>query len=420
MPNNIYIGSRYVPLFDGDWNNTKSYEPLTIVSYGNNTYTSKKPVPAGTLPTDTNYWFLSGNYNGQINYLQQQIDSIDDQLDVLNTQLGNDSIVLCIGDSYLGGTGPEYSEVSSWGAFLRILLQNGNNTKIAGCGSTGFVGHLADYTFLRQLQSLESNLTSEEKLKVSDIIVQGGINDLEFVSTLQTAITDFCQYAGTHFPNAVVRIGMVSWATYYLDLSQYMAVFNRYKNVFNPECKVQFMDGLQYIMPCVKTNEFRDNGIHPDSNASYAIARGIFNCMLGGFGDAGESYGKESVPLTLESGITASAQNMRYNINSGDANIYDIFFWLDFSPSKQFGFNTPVDIATIGDTCPIRATKTTHDIPCYILGTDDNDNVGYYSGYIRLANNKVQLIVNASAAGFTFRSVIVRASSYSASMLYIG
>lgn len=76
MVNNVYIGMRYVPLFDGAWDNAKSYEALTIVEYGNNTYTSKRPVPVGTLPTDTTYWALTGNYNGQIANLQTEIGNL--------------------------------------------------------------------------------------------------------------------------------------------------------------------------------------------------------------------------------------------------------------------------------------------------------------------------------------------------------
>lgn len=78
MPNNLYIGSRYVPIFDGAWDNTKSYEALTIVEYGNNSYTSKRPVPVGTLPTNTSYWALTGNYNGAISNLQNQIGALTD------------------------------------------------------------------------------------------------------------------------------------------------------------------------------------------------------------------------------------------------------------------------------------------------------------------------------------------------------
>ena len=47
-----YIGARYVPKFFENENNTPEwapnvqYEPLTIVTYNQNSYTSKKPVPA--------------------------------------------------------------------------------------------------------------------------------------------------------------------------------------------------------------------------------------------------------------------------------------------------------------------------------------------------------------------------------------
>lgn len=77
MANNVYIGMRYVPIFDGDWDPSKSYEALVIVQYGNNTYTSKRPVPVGTLPTDTDYWALTGDYNGQISALDSRIDVLE-------------------------------------------------------------------------------------------------------------------------------------------------------------------------------------------------------------------------------------------------------------------------------------------------------------------------------------------------------
>ena len=88
MANNVYIGMRYVPIFLGDWDNTISYEALSIVLYGNNTYTSKKPVPVGTLPTDTSYWVLTGNYNGMIAALQQTIGDLNQ----LNTPIQSDIV----------------------------------------------------------------------------------------------------------------------------------------------------------------------------------------------------------------------------------------------------------------------------------------------------------------------------------------
>ena len=58
-----YIGARYVPKFAEplEWNKTRSYEALTIVTYNNDNYTSKIPVPVGTEITNSKYWALTGH-----------------------------------------------------------------------------------------------------------------------------------------------------------------------------------------------------------------------------------------------------------------------------------------------------------------------------------------------------------------------
>lgn len=63
-----YIGARYVPLFadPAEWDNTKTYEPLTIVLHDGNSYTSRQYVPSGIDITNNDYWALTGNYNAQI------------------------------------------------------------------------------------------------------------------------------------------------------------------------------------------------------------------------------------------------------------------------------------------------------------------------------------------------------------------
>lgn len=100
--NRQYIGARYVPKFsdinNGVWNNTYTYEPLEIVKYGNDFYTSKRPVPTGVAITNTDYWVLTGNYNGAINHLQEQIDSIDTSVDAIDTELSDvsDNIIPAI------------------------------------------------------------------------------------------------------------------------------------------------------------------------------------------------------------------------------------------------------------------------------------------------------------------------------------
>lgn len=72
---NTYVGARYVPLFAGQWDNTKIYEPLTIVINEGNSYTSKQYVPAGVDITNENYWVLSANFNGQIEQVRTELKS---------------------------------------------------------------------------------------------------------------------------------------------------------------------------------------------------------------------------------------------------------------------------------------------------------------------------------------------------------
>lgn len=68
MANRQYIGARYVPKFADpvEWNSALSYEALTIVTHLGNSFTSKKPVPAGVDIGNTEYWVNTGNYNEQV------------------------------------------------------------------------------------------------------------------------------------------------------------------------------------------------------------------------------------------------------------------------------------------------------------------------------------------------------------------
>ena len=68
-----YIGARYVPLFMGNWDDTVTYEPLSIVSYEGNSYTSRQFVPIGISIDDEAYWAETGNYNAQIEQYRQEV-----------------------------------------------------------------------------------------------------------------------------------------------------------------------------------------------------------------------------------------------------------------------------------------------------------------------------------------------------------
>lgn len=85
-----YIGARYVPIFgrkDEDtiiWDNSAPYEPLTIVLYQGNSYTSRTYVPEGVEITNTYFWANTGNYNAQVESYRRETAQMVAQFDELS------------------------------------------------------------------------------------------------------------------------------------------------------------------------------------------------------------------------------------------------------------------------------------------------------------------------------------------------
>lgn len=88
-----YIGARYVPIFgrkDEDsieWDGgIGTYEPLTIVLYQGNSYTSRQFVPVGVEISNNEFWANTGNYNAQVEQYRQAVVSLGEDV----TSLGED------------------------------------------------------------------------------------------------------------------------------------------------------------------------------------------------------------------------------------------------------------------------------------------------------------------------------------------
>lgn len=96
-----YIGARYVPLFADplDWDSTKTYEPLTIVYYQGNSFTSRQFVPTGIDISNTAFWALTGNYNAQVEAYRAEVatyntrvEAIENKFDA-NGKLEDDTVI---------------------------------------------------------------------------------------------------------------------------------------------------------------------------------------------------------------------------------------------------------------------------------------------------------------------------------------
>ena len=77
-----YVGARYVPVFADplEWSDQREYEPLTIVTYQGDSYTSMQSVPVGVDIGNTAYWAQTGNYNAQIEAYRREVLAYDGRI----------------------------------------------------------------------------------------------------------------------------------------------------------------------------------------------------------------------------------------------------------------------------------------------------------------------------------------------------
>ena len=87
---NVYVGHRYVPKLVGEWDNTNSFEPLSIVQYQGNSFTSRQYVPVGIEITNEEFWVSTGNYNAQVEQYRQDVTAFNNNLASLIETTEND------------------------------------------------------------------------------------------------------------------------------------------------------------------------------------------------------------------------------------------------------------------------------------------------------------------------------------------
>ena len=169
---NIYRGARYVPKMEGEWKNNVNYEPLSIVTYQGNIYTSRGAVPAGTLPTNETYWAITGEFNAQVEALQKSVDRLTQRpCAILTDQLG-------IGD----------------GNFTTRMTTVKRPHQFAALSGVGFA------TTQGTFQNVLDLISDDFKQKLTDIYIVSGCNDYQTISGLSLGMGKFQDYALSKCP----------------------------------------------------------------------------------------------------------------------------------------------------------------------------------------------------------------------------
>ena len=269
-----YIGSRYVTKIyentldpsSAEWEQN-SYEPLTLVTYLNSSYLSKKAVPntIGNPADNPSYWVIMGNYNAQIAHLQNEIDNINrGGLFPLIKNISDRKFVF-VGDSYGVVPTPETSSIGTAISLLGINADQYHNLSISGATMTDFISEVTGYSY-------------SDNDDITDVIVTGGINDCRTdgyqLSDLPTKIPQLITAIKSTFPNAIIWAGF-SGNGYYTNQIGIHPGFN-YENVqnikylwekyFSSDSKVIYMDHLdEWCRDLYDTDFFDEPGgaLHP-------------------------------------------------------------------------------------------------------------------------------------------------------------
>lgn len=299
-----YVGARYVPRFfenaqgGTDWVSGVIYEPLTIVTYNGNSYTSKRTVPAtvGNPSANPGYWAATGLYNSQVEELRRQFENLssevqedmaalqEDMTDLetatdkkLHTVAANRTAykrIIVIGDSYGNRVNTEnhtYFDV------LKDSLRLGNTAFYHACmGGAAFAQTVEGHKFIELLQGLAPSVPDHDT--ITDVIVQCGANDLFYPATdTRVAMVTFINYVKTNFPNSKVTIFPCGLVFKREQMYSRIATMNAFKACAG--YGAAYFGTAEFILE--DPHLLESDLIHPNAPGVNAIARGLEYAILG-------------------------------------------------------------------------------------------------------------------------------------------
>lgn len=327
-----YVGARYVPIFGRmgetsvQWDNSAPYEPLTIVLYQGNSYTSRQYVPAGIAIDNTDYWIETGNYNAQIEAYRQEVlryaDSFPvDSANILDGAITSDKIAAGAVDgskvadgSITLGKMSAGNQRNFWSQEAKYLGKNivflGDSFFAAGTDSSeqefapiaiadalgmtkfnyavGGAGFGRPTNLISSQQTVCQNaMTATEKLDTALVVCIGGCNDLlnlDYPITQQMIVDGmrgFIIWANETFPNAKVVLVPFNWG---------FSKLSTVKNRFITDCMNSLETALYgkgcCIVPYAWTwnagiaSRFH-NEVHPNQSGYRVIANHILDAIMG-------------------------------------------------------------------------------------------------------------------------------------------
>ena len=243
-----YVGARYVPLFADplEWSDQREYEPLTVVIYQGNSYTSVQSVPVGVDINNTAYWAQTGNYNAQIEAYRQEVLAYGGRITAnANAITANANAITAETQARINGDNALALRIDSLTKRTPVQNENGRNAVFIGdsfmaptesypqklayftaqlmgwtmynyaYGGSGWVDEAgAAMNFYHQIQKAAQQI-SIPVADVDYIVIGGGFNDWNdptplTYTQLYSAAIQTIKEARAQFPNAqIIAIPMM-------------------------------------------------------------------------------------------------------------------------------------------------------------------------------------------------------------------
>lgn len=407
-----YIGARYVPLFyensDGtpEWRAGVAYEPLTIVTYNGNSYTSKIPVPAsvGNPSSNDRYWASTGVYNQQVENLRLQVEELQTQADEteantnalishsFDPRLTNRKIVI-ITDSY--GI-PQDQGMTVWTTIFKnhLSLTEGVNCFTYAQGGAGF----ANGQFLHVLQSYTPEDVSASE--ITDVFVAGGCNDYgQTESDVRAAIAAFKTACNAKYPNALITLATIGHTKQQTYRDASLIQQRSYNDAVSRGIRV--ITGTENALH--RVNMFYDD-VHPNSVGADRLGVAAAAAFVNG---SVTVFDYQDVTLTAKTGFTLGTGNYRMSqhgnniIFSGDNRTYFMGNGFVATVSGGVQYNTVYAIADISDNSLVVGNgeqQSSWPISGFL---QSSGNVYPFTGIMEIFDNDLYFAINSVSGGNT-------------------
>lgn len=359
MANRQYIGARYVPKYyenpDGsnNWLTGVPYEPLTIVTYADIQFISKKPVPANITSPNENpeYWIASAQGGGisqdildQINNNTNNIADINKEITDINNEINKISTEK---KKYVFMT-------NSWGSYL---VNNKNYIQMAGdilgltensdyynisVGGASFAYNIGTNNYYDNL--IARNI--QDKEAITDIFVFGGANDYAPADEVRTGIERFANYVKTDFPNATIHLAFLTKDLRAIVKNYEIGAIEEYMKISN--YGGTYVKNSEYAF--CRYSDFNESLFHPTISAVPYLARVTAEMIKSNSIDV---IREMQITVTAKSGCTINEYQQKMRMKQCNDTVYI------YSYNNQSAlFNIIIDNPTFVNNCEINISDT--------------------------------------------------------------